>query len=183
VQQANAVYVGQRIIVPTQKEVDSLYQDGYGHRLENRDFSLTPSEALYLVEKERISVIDENEKKILSFQEIVNRELEKDDLLWTKYIIYRDIRERGFVVKAPDENNPSFIVYERGTYAKKPPCYEIHTVYEGMNESIGDLEQVLRSAKKSDRTLKLAVIDRRGEVVYYGLEKVELDRLGLEEVE
>jgi tRNA-intron endonuclease len=183
VQQANAVYAGQRIIVPTQGEADSLYQDGYGHRLENRVFSLTPSEVLYLVEKERISVIDENEKKILSFQEILNRELEKDALLWTKYIIYRDIRGRGFVVKALGERSTSFIVYERGTYAKKPPCYEIHTVYEGMNETIGDLELVLKSAKKSDRTLKLAVIDRRGEVVYYGLEKVELDRLGMDAVE
>lgn len=62
-QQANAVYEGQKIIIPTQGEADSLYQDGYGHRLENRDFSLTPSEALYLVEKERLTIIDEDEKK------------------------------------------------------------------------------------------------------------------------
>lgn len=182
-QQANAVYAGQKIIVPTQGEADSLYQDGYGHRLENRTFSLAPSEALYLVEKERITVIDEDEKKILSFQEILNREFEKDALLWTKYIIYRDIKGRGFVVKTPAEQSTIFLVYERGTYSKKPPCYEIHTVYEGMTETIGDLEQVLRSVKKSDRTLKLAVIDRRGEVVYYGLEKVELDRLGSDAVE
>lgn len=182
-QQANAVYAGQRIIVPTQGEADSLYQDGYGRRLENRAFSLTPSETLYLVEKERLTVIDEDEKKILSFQEILNRELENDALLWTKYIIYRDIRGRGFVAKTPTEQSTYFLVYERGTYAKKPPCYEIHTVYEGMNETIGNLEQVLQSAKRSNRTLKLAVIDRRGEVVYYGLEKVDLERLGSNELE
>jgi tRNA-intron endonuclease, archaea type len=178
VQQANAVYAEQKIIVPIKGEADSLFQDGYGHRLENRDFLLTPSESLYLVEKERLTIIDEDQKKILSFQEILNRELEKDALLWTKYIIYRDLRGRGFVVKAPTEQSTFFLVYERGTYSKKPPCYEIHTVYEGMTETIGDLERVLLSAKKSDRTLKLAVIDRRGEVVYYGLEKVELDILG-----
>jgi tRNA-intron endonuclease len=179
VHQANAVYEGQRIIIPTQGEADSLYQDGYGHRLENRDFSLTPSEALYLVEKERLTIIDEDEKKILSFQEILNRELERDALLWTKYIIYRDIRGRGFVAKTPTEQSTIFLVYERGTYAKKPPCYEIHTVYEGMKETIGDLEQILKSAKRSSRILKLAVIDRRGEVVYYSLDKVDLVKLGL----
>lgn len=105
--------------------------------------------------------------------------MERDALLWTKYIIYRDIRGRGFVAKTPTEQNTIFLVYERGTYSKKPPCYEIHTVYEGMNETIGDLEQILKSAKKSSRILKLAVIDRRGEVVYYGLDKVDLEKLGL----
>jgi tRNA-intron endonuclease len=183
VQQANAVYAGQKIIVPTMGEADSLNQDGYGHRYGNKDFLLTPCEALYLVEKERISVIDEKEKKILSFQEILSRELEKDALLWMKYIIYRDIRGRGFVAKAPVEQSSIFLVYERGTYPKKPPCYEIHTVYEGMNETIGDLERVLGSVKKFDRMLKLAVIDRRGELVYYGLDKVKLDKLGSDVLE
>ncbi len=178
-QRANAVYVEEKIVVPTQGEADSLYQDGYGRRL-GATLVLAPSEALYLVEKERLSIIDEDKKKILSFQEILDRELEKDKLLWTTYIIYRDIRGRGFVAKTPAEQSATFLVYERGTYPKKPPCYEIHTVYEGMNETIGDLETVLRQSTESGRALKLAVIDRRGELVYYGLEKADLGRLGTE---
>jgi tRNA-intron endonuclease, archaea type len=182
VQRANVVYSGQRIIVPTQGEADSLQQDGYGHR-ENRELTLTPDEALYLAEKERITVIDENEKKILSFQEILNRELAKDPLLWTKYIIYRDIRGRGFIAKTSTDKGTTLIIYERGTYGKKPPCYEMHTIYEGMNETIGDLEEILKATEKSDRMLKLAVIDRRGEVVYYSLDKTELEVLGSDTVE
>ena len=54
--------------------------------------------------------------------------------------MYRDIRGRGFVAKSSKDTSVSFVVYERGNYLKKPPCYEIHTVYEGMNETIGDLE-------------------------------------------
>jgi tRNA-intron endonuclease len=182
VQQAKAVYAGHRIVVPTQSEADSLQQDGYGQK-QNRELTLTPSEALYLVEKERLAVIDEDEKKILSFQEILSRELAKDDLLWTKYIIYRDIRGRGFVVKTSTDKGTTFLVYERGTYSKKPPCYEIHTIYEGMNETIGDLEQVLQSTKKTDRSLKIAVIDRRGEVVYYSLDEGDLNTLALDAIE
>jgi tRNA-intron endonuclease len=177
VQRANAVYAGEQIIVPTQSEADSLYQDGYGRRL-GTTLALTPSEALYLVEKERLSIIDEVKKKILSFQEILDRELERDTLLWTTYIIYRDIRGRGFVAKTPTDQSTTFLVYERGTYFKKPPCYEIHTIYEGMNETIGNLETVLRQSTDSGRTLKLAVIDRRGEIIYYGLEKADLTKLG-----
>ena len=178
-QRANAVYAGEKIIIPTQGEADSLYQDGYGRRL-GTTLALTPSEALYLVERERLSVIDETKKKILSFQEILDRELEKNMLLWTTYIIYRDIRGRGFVAKTSADQPSTFLVYERGTYSKKPPCYEIHTIYEGMNETIGDLEVALKQSSESSRTLKLAVIDRRGEIVYYGLEKADLIKLGTE---
>ena len=179
VQRANAVYADEKIIIPTQGEADSLYQDGYGRRL-GTTLALTPCEALYLVEKERLSVIDEAKKQILSFQEILNRELDRDTLLWTTYIIYRDLRGRGFVAKTPADQSTTFLVYERGTYSKKPPCYEIHTVYEGMNETISDLEMALRQSTNSGRTLKLAVIDRRGEIVYYGLEKADLTILGTE---
>lgn len=165
--------------MPSQDEADRLFQDGYGRRLGDT-LTLTPSEALYLVEKERLSVIDEAQKKILSFQEILNRELEEDKLLWTTYIIYRDIRGRGFVAKTPIDKSTNFLVYERGTYSKKPPCYEIHTIYEGMNETIGDLEVAIKQSLASGRILKLAVIDRRGEIVYYGLEKADITKLGTE---
>lgn len=49
-----------------------------------------------------------------------------------------------------------------------------------MNETIGDLEIALKQSSESGRTLKLAVIDRRGEIVYYGLEKANLIKLGTE---
>jgi tRNA-intron endonuclease, archaea type len=178
VQRPNAVYDGKLIVIPTQGEADSLHQDGYGSKKNNSQLTLDPCEALYLVEKERLTMIDEEEKKILTFQEILDRELDKDKLLWTKYIIYRDIRGRGFVIKFSRGEARNFLVYERGTFPKKPPVYELYIVYEGMSENIGHLESELKKTKESDRSLKLAVTDRRGEVVYYSLEKLSLDSLG-----
>jgi tRNA-intron endonuclease len=111
----------------------------------------------------------------------LKRGLVDNPLLWAKYIIYRDIRVRGFVVKS--NNDESFLVYERGTYLKKPPSYEIYNVYEGATESIGHLEKILHKTKESNRSLKLAVIDRRGEVVYYSFEKLSLGKLGTDMLE
>jgi tRNA-intron endonuclease len=183
VQRPNAVYDGHTIIVPTQGEADSLHQDGYGTRNRDGKLRLDPCEALYLVEKERLTTIDEEEKKILTFQEILDRELERDEQLWTRYIIYRDIRGRGFVTKTTGGEGNHFQVYERGTYPKKPPVYELYIVYEGMTENIGHLKSELEKTKASGRSLKLAVTDRRGEVVYYSLDKLNLDSLGSDIVE
>jgi tRNA-intron endonuclease, archaea type len=175
VQEFKAVYNELSIIVPTQGEADSLQQDGYGCRKLKGQIKLDYCEALYLLEKERLIVIDEVERRLLSFQEVLNRGLVADPFLWAKYIIYRDIRSRGFVAKS--NNDTSFLVYERGTYLKKPPSYEIYNIYEGAAESIGHLEEMLFKTEKSGRFLKLAVIDRRGEVVYYSLEKLSLGKL------
>jgi tRNA-intron endonuclease len=176
-QQANAIYDNFTILVPLKGESDSLLQDGYGHTDEKRRYILEPYEALFLVEKERLTIIEEKERKILSFQEILTRELAKDVLLWTRYIIYRDIRGRGFVAVSTAKNGVSFKVYERGTYPKKTPSYELYTLVEGMPETLGHIEEMLIETRKSDRTLKLSVIDRRGEIVYYSLDRFDPERL------
>ena len=146
-QQANAVYDNLAIQVPSRGEADSLLQDGYGHIGEKRRYILEPHEALYLVEKERLTVIDEGERRILSFQEILNRELANDHMLWTR------------------------------DYPKKTPSYELYALAEGFSETLGHIEERLVEVRDSGRVLKLAVIDRRGEVVFYGLDKLEIERL------
>ena len=182
-QPTNAVYSESKILVPTQNEADSLYHDGYGLRLEPHVLTLEPYEALYLMEKERLTLINEEERRTISFQELLGQEISKDRLLWTKYIIYRDIRGRGFVAKESKEGNASFIVYERGSFRKNPPAYSIYTVYEGMSETIGHLEEVLNKTEITERSLKLAVVDRRGEVIYYSLGKLDFDKLRSDIVE
>jgi len=175
VQEFKAVYSGRSILVPTQGEAENLQQDGYGYRKQKGQIELNHCEALYLLERERLVIIDEGERRLQSFQEVLNRGLVTDPLLWAKYIIYRDIRSRGFVAKLIDDK--SFLVYERGTYQKKPPSYEIYNIYEGATENIGHLEEILLKTIESGRLLKLAVIDRRGEVVYYSLERLSLGNL------
>ena len=177
-QTINAVYSEGRIIVPAQNEADSLYQDGYGIRTTYGSITLEPCEALYLVEKERIIVIIEKDRRVISFQQLLDNELERDVTIWIRYIVYRNIRGRGFVTKSSNSNGASFLVYERGSYLKKPPNYEVYTVYEGMLETIGHLEEILRKVENSGRFLKLAVVDRRGEVIYYGLDRLDLNALG-----
>ncbi|MDP2899788.1 MAG: hypothetical protein Q8O47_02320 [Candidatus Bathyarchaeota archaeon] len=177
-QTLSAVYSEGRIVVPAQNEADSLYQDGYGTRTAPRTLTLEPCEALYLVEKDRLTVITEKDRRPTSFQQLLDNELERDVTLWIRYIVYRDIRGRGFVTKSSKDTSVSFVVYDRGSYLRKQPSYEVYTVYEGMPETIGHLEDLLRKVGESERSLKLAVVDRRGEIIYYGLDRLHFEELG-----
>ena len=173
----SAVYTEGRVAVPARNEASSLYQDGYGSLLgDGRLLTLKPVEALYLVEKMRIAVIDEESRRKLVFQELLWRFSSKNPLIWTRYLVYRDLRSRGFVVRDDPGLGVDFLVYERGAYGKRPPRYYVHAVWEGSPEPIRRLCEVLEAAGESSRTLRLAVIDRRGEVVYYTLSEREFEK-------
>lgn len=164
----NTVFTENRIVVPAQNEANSLYQDGYGTLLEDRHLlKLESFEVLYLMEKIKIAVIDEDSKEKLVFQRLFGHYSAEDPNAWTKYIVYRDLRTRGFVVRKGPGFGVDFFAYERGSYGKKPPRYLVYTIWEGSLEPVNYLNEILEVAKKTDKILRLAVADRRGEIVYY----------------
>ena len=174
----STVLVEDRVVVPAQNDANSLYQDGYGSLLtEERPLTLNAFEALYLVERRRIAVVDETTRRRLLFQELLLRLSKDDPDTWTRYIVYRDLRERGFVARAGRDSNADLLVYERGMYGKRPPKYQIYTLWEGLRTPISRLGEVLDSAVEEERILRLAVVDRRGEVVYYTLSEMDFEKL------
>jgi hypothetical protein len=52
----------------------------------------------------------------------------------------------------------------------------IYTVWEGSKVPVERLGKVLDEATKSDRILRLAVVDRRGEIVYYTLSNMDFEK-------
>ncbi len=169
----SAVYTDKGIVVPAQNEANSLYQDGYGSLLkERRLLMLQPFEALYLMEKMKIAVIDEESKEKVVFRNLLWRFSAEDPLIWTRFIVYRDLRTRGFVAKKGPGLGVDFLVYERGSYGKKVPRYLVYTIGEGTQEPVDKLGGVLDVAEKADKILRLAVVDRRGEIVYYTLSEM-----------
>jgi tRNA-intron endonuclease len=172
----SAVYTANGIVVPVWNEANSLYQDGYGSLMrDTRVLSLQPFEALYLVERQKISIIEEQTKDRLVFRELLQKFSGDDPDIWTRYIVYRDLRTRGFVVKGGEGPDLDYLVYERGSYGKKVPRYMIYTVWEGSKVPVERLGKVLDRAMEADRILRLAVVDRRGEIVSYTLSNMDFD--------
>jgi hypothetical protein len=52
----------------------------------------------------------------------------------------------------------------------------IYTVWEGSKVPVERLGKVLDEATESDKILRLAVVDRRGEIVYYTLSDMDFDK-------
>jgi len=164
-----AIYTDDGIVVPTEAEADSLLQDGYGYRW-NKVHYLHGVEVLYNMERGKIQVVDEETNTQLSFQGLLRRLSRDDPDLWTRYTVYRDLRRRGFIIKI----QRGFKVYERGDFGKKPPSYHLKIISEGKPERVEDVLEELASVEAQQLGMKVAVVDRRGEIVYYGVKEKKL---------
>jgi tRNA-intron endonuclease len=165
-----AVYTNKKIIVPTQSEADSLFQDGFGYR-KNKIHYLNYVETLYNVERGKIIVVDEDTNTIFSFPELHHILVTGEPDLWINFIVYKDLRTRGFIIEI---KHNIFKVYERGNYGKAPPSYQLKIISEGKPEKVKKLIKELEIIEKENLSMKIAVVDRRGEIVFYGIKDKNL---------
>ncbi|MBS7624351.1 tRNA-intron lyase [Candidatus Bathyarchaeota archaeon] len=159
------------VLIRSEEDSERLSQRGYGIH-EDKGLLLTFYEAMYLCGKGLIRVIDEKTGKQVGFQELLEKYKAIEKNAWIKYLIYRDLRSRGYVVREGFGLGADFRLYERGEYSKDSADYLVYGIYEGMSLSIEGLAQILMQAQNLKKTLILAVINRRGEIVYYSLSRL-----------
>ena len=155
--------------------VDALTSRGYG-TIENQKLVLNSSEALFLQSKGILEVVRGKSRKGLGFQALLHQFSSVDENVWVKYLIYRDFRSRGYVVREGFGPGIDFRVYERGEYGKATADYLILGVQEGKPTSVKELARVLKHVQSLKKELVLAVVNRRGEIVHYTLSKLSMKR-------
>jgi len=157
--------------IAEKSSVDALSQRGYG-TAENDVFTLAFHEALYLLDKELLEVKDEKRKEV-NFQSLLQCYEKANENAWVNYLVYRDLRSRGYVVREGFGAGTDFRIYERGTYGKDTASYLVLGTQEGKPLPIDDLAKALRHCQSQKKELILAVMNRRGEIVYYSIASLQ----------
>jgi len=163
------------IKVVEQSNIDALTSRGYG-TLENKVFTLTFFEALYLQDKGMLEVKDQNNKTV-DFQVLLHCYENQNENAWANYLIYRDLRSRGYVVREGFGGKIDFRIYERGSYGKDIAPYLILSTQEGKPLPINDLANALRQCQSQKKELILAVMNRRGEIVHYSVSQLTFGKI------
>ena len=145
-----------------------LYEAGYYGSLSAPDkLVLEPEEALLLLRRQRIEVKD-SKKKLLEFSELLDRLAEKRPGLWTRFLVYSDLRSRGYVVRTGYGKGLLFRVYPRGAKLNEATAkYFVCAISEGSPLKVTELDTFSKQAKQNRKKLMLAVLDRQGEPTYY----------------
>ncbi|MFX0107230.1 MAG: tRNA-intron lyase [Candidatus Hodarchaeota archaeon] len=168
----------------TKDEADRISQQGfYGSRLDDGRLEIEPVEILHLLERKRIMVQTEDGEPI-DAKYIVNKMLPMDSELWVRYLVFRDLRSRGYAVRQGFGGGIGFRVYARGA---RPGVSEanqlIYVLKEGDPISLHDLDAVTESASAARKKLVFALVDQNGEVNYYRVAQAALPKRGGEQDE
>ncbi|MDG6910621.1 MAG: tRNA-intron lyase, partial [Nitrososphaerota archaeon] len=89
-----------------------LEESGYGSK-EGRELILRDYEALYLLYARKLDLEEQGGGKV-TFERLAELCQRKAGDSWTKFVIYRDLRSRGYIVREGFGFGTDLRVYERG---------------------------------------------------------------------
>ncbi len=158
--------------ISNKEMIHELELKGYGE-LENNQLILNFFESLYLLYSSRL-ILKKSKKKI-NFEDLMNICQKQDPEALTKFLIYRDLRNRGYVVKDGFGFGSDFRVYERGHFGEKGAKFLIFGLNEGQQEKMGNLQKKIEQITQMGKEPIIAVIERRGEVIYYKINRMNFN--------
>jgi len=171
-----------KVIITDKDCIEEFYRNSYIGTLEKNSeggeiLVLGPLEVLLLCERNRILLYKYNDKKndLYDFEGLLTYFIEFDDDLWRKYIIYMDLRKRGYIVRTGYGEGIDFLVYKRGAdFEKDSAKFLIYPIFEGHPIDLRELDKMSRVAMSSRKDLIVATVDRLSKPIYYSVNKFEI---------
>ena len=165
----SAKLINEKTIVLNPKMQNILKERGFGES-EKDTLILDSFETLFLLYNNKLELKKVNRK--ITFDELMQKSIQKHDDTLIRFLLYRDLRTRGYVVKDGFGFDSDFRVYERGNYGLKDAKFLIFAFNEGTQQKIGKLYKNIEEITKMGKEPIIAVIERRGEIIYYKVNKM-----------
>ncbi len=162
----NSKLFGDLVIIKDDKS-EKLHNKSHYGNLTAEGLQISLIEALYLVEKDKINVSKNDEK--LTIDDLLQIIHEKN--LYSKYIVFRDLRNRGYIIKTGFKYGSEFRLYERGTSPGDGHShYLVKVASEKDDIHLSDLSSYVRVAHGVNKYLLFAVVDQENDITYYNVE-------------
>ncbi len=171
-----------KVIISDIKGIEEFYNSSYIGSVEKDSqgkeiLIIDAIEVLLLSERNRILLWEDNDKnkKLYDFEELLTYFTQFDERLFHKYIVYMDLRKRGYIVRTGYGDGIDFRVYKRGAdFEKDSARFLIFPVFEGDPIELRDLDKMSRVAMSSRKDLIVATVDRLSKPIYYSVKKFQI---------
>ena len=95
----------------------------------------------------------------------------KEQELYGKYVVYRDLKDRGFVIKTGFKYGSEFRLYNRGRGpGEEHSDYLVKIIFENYNIDALDFASYVRVSHGVNKKLLLAIVDEDFDITYYNVE-------------
>jgi len=162
---------GDKAIVTDKSTIDILIQKGYGERYENY-LVLDVYETIYLMENRNMTILLKMED--LPKNAVIKKVLEttKNNFLMHKFHVYKEIRDKGYIIKTGLKFGFDFRVYPLG---KKIDDAHTQFVLDVCPQDIALRTEVIarnvRMAQGLHAKYVLAIVDNELEITYYNVDR------------
>lgn len=165
---ANGIMVDNFVFVDLDDQVRSWYdQTRFGEVNVHKKLQLSLIEAFYLMEKTRLEILDRR-NSVFTFERFLNKAKKLEPQFWIRYCVFKDLRNRGYIVKTALKFGADFRVYDRGVRPGDDHArWVVYPVYEGSSMTWYEFAAKNRVAHSTKKRLMLGVVDDEGEVSYW----------------
>jgi len=163
-----AYFSKERVLTESSDNGREFYnQSRYGELLDDGRVQLSLTEALYLLEKKRLIAYD-SRNKVIDFQSFLKKAQKVEPNFWVRYCVYRDIRNRGYIIKTALKFGADFRIYDRGVKPGEDHArWVVFPVHEGSTLTWYEFAAKNRVAHSTKKRLLIGIVDAENDVTYY----------------
>ena len=161
--------MSERVLTENTDAARELYnQSRYGKLLPDGRAQLSLTEAMYLLERGKISITPAKGKKSINEEQFLKLVAKQQKNFWVKYSVFKDIRDRGYIIKTALKFGADFRVYDRGVKPGEDHArWIIYPVHEGDMMTWQEFSAKNRVAHSTKKRLLIGVVDDEGDVSYW----------------
>jgi tRNA-intron endonuclease len=162
------IFGGEMVLTEDSDHARDLYaQSRYGEIEKSGKVQLSTLEALYLFEKGKL-VIQSPAGRTYSADGFLKLAKRGNPTFWTKFVVFRDMRDRGYIVKTALKFGADFRVYDRGVKPGEDHAkWVLFPIHENQTLTWHDFAAKNRVAHSTKKRLLLAIVDEESDVTYY----------------
>ena len=161
-------YADERVLLENCDASRELFNQGcYGQILDDGKLQVSLCEALYLMERGKVSLKDLRGKP-LNFESFLVKAKKAEPNFWVRYSVYKNIRNRGYVIKTALKFGADFRIYDRGVKPGEDHArWIVYPVHEGTTLTWHEFAAKNRVAHSTKKRLMIGIVDDEGDVTYY----------------
>lgn len=148
-------------------EASAVYAKGYFGTVESGGgLSLDRFDSVYLCEMGRVEAADVAGRAV-PWVRVFRRAARGDPSFGVRYLVYRDLRQRGYVVRTSPPPVAFTVLPRGGVLNKTPSRFWVEALSERAPFDLRRLFELAERAQSAKKQLLLALVDEESDLTYY----------------
>ena len=157
---------GTQRIISDDSEAKNLYEQSRFGEVKEGSIQYSLVEALYLLEKRKMDIYQG--KKKLKANDFLKMAQKLEPNFWVRYVVFKDMRNRGYIIKTALKFGADFRVYDRGIKPGEDHAkWILYPIKETYVMPLYEFAAKNRVAHSTRKRLLVGIVDEESDVTYY----------------